>query len=37
MVSRTYGLEEVNQALADVETGRIVKGLIRPNPVRTAP
>jgi L-iditol 2-dehydrogenase len=37
MVSRTYGLEEVNQALADVETGRIVKGLIRPNPVRTSP
>ncbi|WP_234070288.1 zinc-binding dehydrogenase [Myxococcus stipitatus] len=37
MVSRTYGLEEVNQALSDVETGRIVKGLIRPNPVRPSP
>ncbi|WP_257453444.1 zinc-binding dehydrogenase [Archangium lipolyticum] len=31
MVSRIYGLDEVNQALADVESGRIVKGLIRPN------
>lgn len=31
MVSRNYSLDEVNQALADVESGRIVKGLIRPN------
>lgn len=37
MVSRTYGLDEVNQALADVETGRIVKGLIRPHPAGTSP
>lgn len=30
MISRAYGLDEANQALADVEAGRIVKGLIRP-------
>ncbi|MFP2900325.1 zinc-binding dehydrogenase [Corallococcus sp. 4LFB] len=30
MISRAYGLHEVNQALSDVETGRIVKGLVQP-------
>jgi L-iditol 2-dehydrogenase len=32
MVSRRYSLNEVNDALADVESGNIVKGLIQPNP-----
>lgn len=31
MVSRTYRLSEMNDALADVEAGRVVKALVQPN------
>ena len=31
MISRTYSLYEMNQALADVEAGTVVKALVQPN------
>jgi L-iditol 2-dehydrogenase len=31
MVSRVYALSEMNEALADVEAGRVVKALVRPS------
>jgi L-iditol 2-dehydrogenase len=34
MITRTYGLDEMNTAVADVEAGRIVKGVVRPRPLR---
>ncbi len=32
IVSRTFGLEELNEALAAVEQGTLVKAIVRPNP-----
>jgi len=34
LISRVYGLEEANEALADVEAGRAVKAVIRPTPIQ---
>lgn len=31
MISRRYGLEETNEALADVEAGRVVKAVVEPD------
>lgn len=31
MISRSYRLDQVDEALADVERGRVVKGIIRPD------
>lgn len=31
MISRTYTLDQMNQALADVEAGTVVKALVQPN------
>jgi L-iditol 2-dehydrogenase len=32
MISRAYGLDEMDQALDDVEAGRVVKAVVRPGP-----
>lgn len=32
MITRVYGLEEADEALADVEAGEVVKAVIRPSP-----
>lgn len=31
MIGRAYGLDEMNEALADVEAGRVVKAIVSPN------
>jgi L-iditol 2-dehydrogenase len=31
MIGREYGLDEMNEALADVEAGRVVKAVVAPN------
>lgn len=31
MIGRAYGLDELNEALADVEAGRVVKAVVAPN------
>jgi Zn-dependent alcohol dehydrogenase len=31
MIGREYGLGEMNEALADVEAGRVVKAVVAPN------
>ncbi|MGH7564142.1 MAG: zinc-binding dehydrogenase [Gemmatimonadota bacterium] len=31
MIGRVYGLDEMNEALADVEAGRVVKAVVAPN------